>query len=304
MAIDCGLDVVIVTYASEAHIRQCLDSLFRHRPSCEMRVLLVDNDSPDSTLDVVRGDYSEVLVIAREHNDGFAVANNAALRATTAPFVLVLNPDTEIEAGTLDHLMSVMANEQSIGVLGCRLLTADGTLDHASKRSFPSPMTAAKYFLLKAIGRSGSAYVRPDVDENSIADVDAINGAFMLVRARAMDEVGLFDEKYWMYGEDLDWCARFHSAGWRVVYDGTVVAHHLKGGSTGGRRPMRLNYHFHRSMEIFYLDHVSSGHRLADAIVSMGIWLRFALTSVSHSVANATRNRPMAKKPAVDGAVD
>ncbi|WP_127792772.1 glycosyltransferase family 2 protein [Agromyces sp. LHK192] len=274
-----ALDIVIVTYASRDLITHCLDSLFDNEPAVPFRVLVVDNDSPDGTAEAVRSAYPRVEVIARASNDGFAVANNVALRRSTAPYVLVLNPDTRLEPGTIDHLIDVMERDATIGVIGCRLLTADGTLDHAAKRSFPSPVVAAKYFALRLIGRRGSAYVRPDVQETDIADVEAVNGAFMLIRSSALRDVGLLDERYWMYGEDLDWCARFLDQNWRVVYDGRVVAHHLKGGSTDGRRPLKLNYHFHKSMLIFYRDHVSRRNLIADAVVTAGVWMRFAITS-------------------------
>jgi len=279
MATSLSLDVVIVTYASRNLIKSCLASLFTDPPMLPMRVLVVDNNSPDDTVAVVESGFPQVQLIRRATNDGFAVANNVALRDTTSPYVLVLNPDTRLEAGTLDHLIGEMERDTTIGVLGCRLLTSDGSLDHAAKRSFPSPLSAAKYFILKSLRRTGSDYVRPDIDDDDVADVDAVNGAFMLIRAAALHQVGLLDEKYWMYGEDLDWCARFKDAGWRVVYDGRVIAHHIKGGSTGGRRPLMLNYHFHRSMILFYRDHVSRGHRIPDTAVAVAVWARFGLTS-------------------------
>ena len=283
------LDVVIVTYASRNLIRACLQSLFDFAPSIPMSVSVIDNDSPDDTVAVVRTEFPSAAVIARSSNDGFAVANNVALNASQASYVLVLNPDTRLEPGTLDHLIDEMERDPSIGVLGCRLLTADGSLDHAAKRSFPSPVTAAEYFLLKAIGRTGSDYVRPDIADGDVADVDAVNGAFMLIRGAALKQVGPLDEKYWMYGEDLDWCARFLKAGWRVVYDGRVVAHHIKGGSTSGRRPLKLNYHFHKSMLLFYNDHVSTGKWPIDAAVTAGIWARFAASSVLTGIMRSGR---------------
>ena len=177
-----------------------------------------------------------------------------------------------------------MRDQPDIGVVGCRLLTADGTLDHAAKRSIPDPWTAARYFALRLVGRRGSSYLAPEVDPLGTGDVDAVNGAFMLVRTSAMHEVGYFDEAYWMYGEDLDWCVRFRAAGWRVHYDGTVTAQHLKGGAAGGTRPLRLNYHFHKSMQLFYDKHLASGNVLKDGLVRTGIWSRFAVVTVANAV--------------------
>ncbi|MFF2371030.1 glycosyltransferase family 2 protein [Agromyces sp. NPDC058110] len=283
------LDIVIVTYGRSDLVRACLDSFEAARPSVATRVHVVDNDSPDDTPDMVEREYPDVLLTRRAGNDGFAVANNAVLRTSEAAYVLLLNPDTRLEPGTVDHLLEVLEREPDIGMIGCRLLTADGSLDHAAKRSIPSVATAAKYFVLRAVGRTGSDYVRPDVRDDGVADVDAVNGAFMLVRGTALAEVGLLDERYWMYAEDLDWCVRFRKAGWRVVYDGRVVAHHLKGGSSDGPRRTALNYQFHRSMALFYLRHLRSNTTVLDVLVVAAIWARFGVSTVLNGVNRGVR---------------
>ncbi|MRG60429.1 glycosyltransferase [Agromyces sp. CFH 90414] len=283
------LDVVVVTYGRSDLVRECLSSLQAARPATPMTVMVVDNASPDDTPDVVGREFPWVELRRRPTNDGFAVANNAVLRDSTAKFVLLLNPDTRMEPGTLDHLIAVMEDNPDIGMIGCRLLTADGGMDHAAKRSIPTIRSAIAYFALRAVGRSGSAYLAPEVGDEDFADVDAINGAFMLVRGAALGEVGLLDETYWMYAEDLDWCVRFRAAGWRVVYDGSVIAHHLKGGSSDGPRRLRLNYHFHRSMAVFYRQHSRSGNPMIDGVAIAGIWSRFALTSLLNGMTRAVR---------------
>ncbi|MGI9822622.1 glycosyltransferase family 2 protein [Agromyces sp. Marseille-Q5079] len=283
-----ALDIVIVTYGRSDLVRDCLDSLESAMPGVPTRVQVMDNDSPDDTADVVEREYPSVLLTRRAGNDGFAVANNAALRASESTYALLLNPDTRVEPGTIDHLIDVLEREPDIGMIGCRLLTADGSLDHAAKRSIPSVATAAKYFVLRALGRTGSDYVRPDIADDAVADVDAVNGAFMLVRGSALAEVGLLDERYWMYAEDLDWCVRFRKAGWRVVYDGRVIAHHLKGGSSDGARGLALNYQFHRSMALFYLRHLRSGSTVVDVLVVAAIWARFGLSALANGLSRAT----------------
>ncbi len=272
------LDVVVVTYGAQDLVRACLRSVRDHAPAGS-RVQVVDNASPDGTADVVAAEFPEVELLRQPGNSGFAVANNRAVRRSDAPYVLILNPDAQLEADTLPHLLAVMADDERIGVLGCRLLKADGTLDHAAKRMLPTPGDALRYFVPARLRRRASRYTAPHVGERDVAEVDAVNGAFMLVRRAAVDEVGLLDESYWMYGEDLDWCARFRQRGWKVVYDGRVVAHHLKAGSSGAARPWRLNYHFHRSMDVFFRRHTSSGRALVDLPVRAGIWARFVLVA-------------------------
>ncbi|MFF2451827.1 glycosyltransferase family 2 protein [Isoptericola sp. NPDC058082] len=288
------LEIVIVTYGGPTFVERCLTSVRHHAPR-GTKVHVVDNASPDSTPDMVAHRFPEVLLHRRRDNSGFAVANNAALAGTTAPAVLLLNPDTELRPGVVEHLLHELEHEPEIGVLGCRLVTPNGSFDHASKRRVPSPAVALRYFLLRSAGRHGSDYTAPDLDEHDVGDVDAVNGAFMLVRAAALTDVGLLDETFWMYAEDLDWCVRMRAAGWRVVYDGRVTAIHLKGASSGRARSVRLNYHFHRSMSLFYRKHLRRSF-VEDLVVHGGIWARFVAVAfvdvVRRSVARGDAGRP------------
>ncbi|CAM3602835.1 glycosyltransferase family 2 protein [Isoptericola cucumis] len=284
------LQIIVVTYGRPDLVARCLSSVRLSAPD-KTTVHVVDNCSPDDTPDVVAARFPEFILHRRKSNDGFAVANNEVLSDISADYVLLLNPDTEISPGILDQLLDGMDGAPDVGIVGCRLVTADGTLDHAAKRRIPRPWTAARYFALRLVGRTGTAYTAPDVGEFDVADVEAVNGAFMLVRSEAVREVGPLDGRFWMYAEDLDWCVRMRSQGWRIVYDGRVSATHLKGGSSGRTRPLRLNFHFHRSMVLFYLKH-QRGHPLVDAGVVLGIWLRFALsTAVSGLVQAADVSR-------------
>ena len=275
------LEVVVVTYESEGLIRSCLRSVDAYAPRGTV-IHVVDNASPDNTVAVVEQEFPNVVLTARLDNAGFAVANNVALRAVRSPFVLVLNPDAELAPGVVDHLLGVMSDLPDVGVVGCRLVTSDGTPDHAAKRFIPTPVEAALYFAGRLIGRRVSRYTAPSVAEFGTGDVDAVNGAFMLIRKAAMDEVGLLDESFWMYGEDLDWCTRFRKAGWRVVYDGRVTARHLKGGSAGVRS-WRLNFEFHRSMALYQRKHGVSRAPLR-LLVGAAIWGKFIATASADSV--------------------
>lgn len=289
------LEVVVVTYRSRDLVDGCLGSALAHTPP-GTRVHVVDNGSTDGTVEHVRARYPDVAVTVRPDNPGFAVANNLVLRSVRAPVVLLLNPDCELHAGTVDHLLARLAAEPNVGVLGCRLLTADGTLDHAAKRMIPSPLEAARYFAARVVGRRGGRYTAPDLDEHASGDVDAVNGAFMLVRTSALAEVGLLDEAYWMYGEDLDWCTRFRRAGWRVVYDGTVSSTHLKGGSAGVRS-VRLNYHFHRSMARYYRTHGGAPVPVRAAVTG-AVWARFAAVATVDTARRALAAAPGGRRTA------
>jgi GT2 family glycosyltransferase len=289
------LEIVIVTSPGGRDLLQaCLESLEKHPlRGGETVTWVVDNASRDGTSEMIRA-FPAVRYVELDTNAGFTVANNVALRQVRAPYVLVLNPDTEMEEGVLDHLIAVMKERPEVGMAGCRLVMRDGTFDHAAKRSFPTPIGALAHFL--RIGRSERApawlaqYRAPELGEHEEGPVDSVNGAFMLVRREALPDVGLFDEGYWTYMEDLDWCYRFHRAGWGVWYDGTVTVLHVKGGTTVTERrrvrhravPQTLA--FNRSMGRFYRKFYAGERPLLDAIIYPAIVVKGAV-AVARSIA-------------------
>ncbi len=280
MADPLDLEVVIVSHGAEGLLRRCLRSLREHPPAGEMRVTVVDSGSPDSTPDMVGREFPEVRLIRRD-NIGFSAANNLVLREGEARAVLLLNPDTEVYAGTLDAALGRLHSERRIGMVGVKLLTESGELDHACKRSFPTPLSALAHFtgVGRANGAAGalSQYRATHLDDDEPGEVDAVNGAFMLCRAEAVREVGLLDEGYWLYMEDLDWCRRFWLAGWKVFYEPAGVALHVKGGSSGARRAPRQEIAFHRGMARFYRRFDAPEHNpLLNAAVYAGIGAKLA----------------------------
>ncbi len=292
-----ALDVVVVTDSGGRElVRACFEALQRHPlRSGEMTVHLVDNSSGDGTVEMVRREFPHVHLHPLDWNAGFCFANNLALRQTDAPFALVLNPDTEVLPGGLDHMVELMRQRPEIGVAGCRLVKKDGTFDHAAKRSFPTPLGALAQFTgvagRRCSGPRLSQYLVPQVDEHGTGEVDAVNGAFMLVRREAMDEVGLLDERYWMYAEDLDWCYRFKQAGWEVLYNGQVTTLHVKSGAAGTHRRLRQNWAFHSSMGRFYRKHYAGENALIDGVVWAGIGAKLGLSVLRSGLARLPLRR-------------
>lgn len=277
---DDALDVAIVSYRCASRLRECLDSVREHPPSSPTTVHVVDNASADGSVEMLAHDYPEVHVTANAENRGFSAAANQAIRAGTSPFVLVLNPDTRVEAGTIDSLLAVMAAEPRVGIAGPALVTESGAPDHAAARSFPTPLSSLGHFTglerRPRVPEALRSYARDPVEAGP---VDAVNGAFMLIRRTALDLVGDFDEGYWMYMEDLDLCWRLHEAGWLTWYEPSVSAFHLKGGSAGPVRSARLDYAFHYGMYRFYRAHYAHGHDpLVNLAVYAGIAVRLALS--------------------------
>jgi N-acetylglucosaminyl-diphospho-decaprenol L-rhamnosyltransferase len=249
------LEVVVVSHGAEGLLRNCLRSLREFPAAGETRVTVVDSGSPDSTPDMVERQFPALRLLRRDII-GFSAANNLVLRESEADAMLLLNPDTEVHAGALDAALARLCSDERIGMVGVKLLTENGELDHACKRSFPTPLGALAHFT--GIGRSDGAsgalsqYRATQLGDDEPGEVDAVNGAFMLCRAEAVREVGLLDEGYWLYMEDLDWCHRFWDAGWKVFYEPAGTALHVKGGSSGARRAPRQEIAFHRGMARFY----------------------------------------------------
>jgi GT2 family glycosyltransferase len=277
------LEIVIVSHGAEALLRRCLESLRAHPPqAATMRVTVVDSGSLDWTPEMVEREFGEFR-LERRGNIGFSAANNLVLRESGADAVLLLNPDTEVYDGTLDTALARLDANPAIGMVGAKLVREDGELDHAAKRSFPSPLGALAHFTGIGRGEDASAtlgqYRATHLGEDEPGEVDAVNGAFMLCRREAIAEVGLLDEGYWLYMEDLDWCHRFWDAGWKVFYEPRSVALHVKGGSSARRRAPRQEIAFHRGMGRFYRRFdAPAANPLLNLAVYLGIGAKLAVS--------------------------
>jgi GT2 family glycosyltransferase len=295
------LDVVIVSYRCRELLRGCLDALRAHPARGGMRVAVVDNASADGTVEMVRSAYPEVRLETSDRNLGFAAATNIGARAGSAPYVLALNPDTAVTAGALDTALEAISRRPEVAVVGPRLLRPDGRMDHASKRSFPTPLSALGHFT--GIGRragapeSLAAYRSP---ATARGPVDAVNGAFMLMRRSAFEEMGGFDEAYWMYMEDLDLSYRLAEAGYTSWFEPDAVVTHVKGGTTGGERSARLNWAFHSGMLRFYRAHYAPGRSpLVNGAVYCGIALKLA-AALAQSALRRSRARLRQRRRSVE----
>jgi hypothetical protein len=241
-------------------------SVFASGGDLAYRVIVVDNASSDDSAAMVSAEFPQVEVIANDDNRGFPAANNQGFRALgfekgcgdDAPrYALALNPDTVLPPTALRDMVDYMDADESIGVAGPKLVMLDGQLDLACRRSFPSPEISfyrmvglSKLFpRSRRFGRYNMTYLDPDAE----TEVDSVVGAFMLVRRAAIQRVGLFDETFFMYGEDLDWAYRIKQAGWRVMYNPRVTVTHVKRAAS--RQSNRAQREFYRAMLIFYRKH-------------------------------------------------
>jgi N-acetylglucosaminyl-diphospho-decaprenol L-rhamnosyltransferase len=262
------LGIVIVSYNTKDLLRRCLKTVLASSGDFTFQVVVVDNASTDSSPDMVKAEFPQVEVIASQHNGGYSYANNLGLKLlgyrdkndvdVDAPrYALLLNPDTEVPPTALYDMMQYMDSEPDIGIAGPKLVLEDGSLDLACRRSFPTPLVSFYRFsgLSKLFphnprfGRYNMTFVDPDQE----IEVDSVVGAYMQVRREAIRDVGLLDETFFMYGEDLDWAFRIKEAGWKVFYHPQVTVKHIKRASS--RRSQKAQFEFQRAMLIFYRKH-------------------------------------------------
>jgi len=263
------IGIVIVNWNTRDLLRDCLRSIVESDPSVNRRVVVVDNASTDQSVEMVRKEFPDVDIIASATNDGFARANNAGLKLLgvadaandSAPrYALLLNPDTVLPPYALRMVIDRADADEKIGVLGPRLVMLDGKLDLACRRSFPSPIVSFYRMIglskLFPKSRRFGQYNLTYLDEFQEAEIDCVVGAFMMVRREVIVQVGLLDEAFWMYGEDIDWAFRIKQAGWKVLYYPNVSVLHVKRAAS--RMNPRTRYEFQRASLIFYKKHYAA----------------------------------------------
>ena len=266
-----SLSVIIVSYNTRELLARCLESIAGEpRPPDE--VIVVDNASADESAAMVRARFPHAQVIANAENRGFAAATNQGLRAATSHFLCLLNPDTELFPGALTALADFLESHPRVGVVGPTLLHADGTYQHAAFRFPTLPMALLDFFPLnhrllnsRLNGRYPFAlYEHPFAMDHPL-------GACMLVRREACADVGLLDEQFFMYCEEIDWCRRIKQAGWEVMHaPGARVVHH--GGQSTQQAAGRMFVELHRSRFRLFAKHNSRRYQLAArSIVAAGV---------------------------------
>ncbi|MBR6495416.1 MAG: glycosyltransferase family 2 protein [Prevotella sp.] len=268
------LTVVIVSYNVKDYVCQCLLSLRRALRDIDAEVCVVDNHSSDGTVDFLREKFPEIKVIASPHNLGFARANNMAIRQTESEFVLLLNPDTFVGEQTIRQSLDFMDEHAEAGGLGVRMLKIDGSDALESRRGLPTPMVAfykmvglcARYPKHRRFGQYYMGYLSWD----EAARIDVISGAYCLLRRKALDEIGLLDEDFFMYGEDIDLSYRLLKGGYENWYLPSKILHY-KGESTE-KSSFRYVHVFYKAMLIFFRKHYSQMSLLLSLHIKITIY--------------------------------
>lgn len=232
--INVTLSIVIVSWNVRDLLEQCLHSVARQKGSPQLEAIVVDSASSDGTVAMVSQKFPWVRLLAQDENVGFPRGNNIGLRAARGEYLLLLNPDTIVQDGALGRMVEYMETELRTGALGPRLRYPDGAIQ-PSRRRFPTLMTAffeSTWLEPWAPPPILRRYRALDLPEDAIAEVDWVMGAALMVRRAVVEQVGLLDEAYFMYSEELDWCRRIKEAGWRVVYFPEAEIIHYEGKSS------------------------------------------------------------------------
>ncbi|HYF05062.1 MAG TPA: glycosyltransferase family 2 protein [Patescibacteria group bacterium] len=288
------LSINILTYKYGEKIKETLASVFDSITTYSYEVIVVDNDSKDGIGDFIASNFKEQFVsgklrfIQNARNTGFGAGHNTGIKAAAGTYVLMLNADTKVSTDTLQVMMDFMKSRPDVGIATCRLVKEDGTDDLAARRRIPDPWVAftrlaglqklfpkSKYF-----GGYNLTYKSPDEAQ----EVECCVGAFMLVSPACLGKTKGFDEDFFMYGEDIDWCLRARKAGFKIWYYPKARTIHYK-GSTSRKVSSRALFWFHESMWIFYRKHFYHHYpKLFSVLIYLGVWGRYCILRFVNSL--------------------
>ena len=296
---------VIVNYNSGEWLSKAVASVIEHAGEIPWQLSVVDNASSDNSMAQARGFVKEaqgcvseaqggvnqaqdshvnqnIDCVCNEQNIGFTAANNQIRSQSSADFFILMNPDCELASGSISTMLKAFEQSDSWGLASCRILNEDGSLQATCRRRFPTPWSAlVRMLLLDKLfpnnPRFGNFDYGNDVaSDDSIQEVEAISGAFMVVRASALKDVGLLDEGYFMHCEDLDWCKRFHLASWAVGFVPKASVTHAKGVSSKSR-PIAVLWTLHKGMNRFFDKYYKASYAFPIRyLVKIGILFSFA----------------------------
>ena len=243
------LSIIIVSWNAKKYLEKCIASIIGKTVKYQTEIIVVDNASTDGSVELVKGQFPKVKVICNDTNLGFAKANNIGIKQGTGKYICLINSDVEILQGCFDSMVSYMEKNPEIGILGPQILDSNGNIQR-SCMGFPTLWNAfcRALFLDKLFPKSElfGSYLMTFQNQNTTQPVDIINGCFWMVKKKVLKQVGLLDERFFIYAEDKDWCKRFWDAGWKVVYFPQAQAIHY-GGASSSNAPIRFYIEMYRA---------------------------------------------------------
>nr|WP_277622936.1 glycosyltransferase family 2 protein [Chryseobacterium arthrosphaerae] len=272
------LSVIIVNYNVTQLLRNCLLSLQKYIQEVEYEILVIDNASADSSWKELIPEFSDVQFIASEVNGGFSKANNQAIQKAKGDYLLLLNPDTEFEGFYMKELLDFADSQTDFGCMGVRMHDAEGNFLPESKRSVPDMFNSFEKLFTNFRKNNSKSYYRNDLEENEIAEVEVITGAFLLAKKEVYQKIGGLDEAYFMYGEDIDLCYTFLRNGYKNFYYGKASILHHKGESTI-RDEVYLE-RFYGAMQIFIDKYYKDSKPMQYSFLKAGLKLRHQIEKI------------------------
>lgn len=280
------LSIIIVNYNTKKLTLDCIKSIYKSKTNYQYEILVVDNNSRDDSVRVLKDTFKNIILIQNKENVGFAKANNQAMKISKGRYILLLNSDTIVRENTLDTIIKFMEENDDVGSTGCKVVLPNGELDKACHRGFPTP--EASFFYMTGLAKrfpnnpKFNSYHKSYLHMDEIHEIDCLVGAFMMVRRKTIEEVGMLDETYFMYGEDIDWCYRIKKAGWKIYFNPNVSIVHYKGASSR-KKPFKIVYEFYRAMFIFHKNHFASKYNMfINLLVYLGITLKLSLAIITN----------------------
>ncbi|NCO54220.1 MAG: glycosyl transferase family 2 [Bacteroidetes bacterium CG02_land_8_20_14_3_00_31_25] len=294
------LSVIIVNYNVKHFLEQCLNSVFNSSKKIEVEVFVVDNHSVDGSCQMVKEKFQNVYLIENKENLGFSKANNQAIKIAKSEYVLLLNPDTVVEESTFEKIIEFMDSNAQAGGLGVKMIDGKGSFLPESKRGLPTPSVAFyKIFGISKIfpkSKTFNRYHLGFLNKEKIHEIEILSGAFMLLRKKALDKIGLLDETFFMYGEDIDISYRLILGGYKNYYFPETTIIHYKGEST---KKGSINYvrMFYNAMAIFAHKHFSKGNaNFFTFFITIAIWIRALFAIITRFIKNIST-------PLIDGII-
>ncbi|WP_046757453.1 glycosyltransferase family 2 protein [Kordia jejudonensis] len=256
------LSVIILNYNVRYFLEACLRSVQAAIENLDAEIIVIDNNSPDDSCDMMRNTFPNIQLIVNTENVGFAKANNQGVQVAKGEYICILNPDTIVAEDTFTQLLQFAQSKKNVGSIGCKLIDGSGTFLPESKRNIPTPMVSVK----KILGHKNAGYYS-NLHENQTGKVDILVGAFMLMKKSVYQAVNGFDEDYFMYGEDIDLSYKIKKAGFQNYYYGKTSVIHYKGEST--LKDKTYAKRFYGAMQLFYKKHFKR-NVLYDVAVTLG----------------------------------
>lgn len=285
------VSIIIVNHNAGSLLSKCIQVVLQQAK----QILVIDNASFDSSLSELESHFpkeNQLQIVRLDNNVGFAAGCNTGLAASTQPYVFFLNPDCILQENSLQRLVQVMESNLKIGMVGGYLINPDGSEQGGGRRAIPSPWRA----FVRAFGLYRLEKYWPQLFfdfhlekqplPQAPIEVEAISGALMLVRREAIDDVGSWDENYFLHCEDLDWCMRFKQKNWKIVFVPDAPVTHFQ-GTCSRARPFFVAWHKHKGMLRFYRKFFQHQYpRALMGLVTFAIWFRFGITVIFYSLQN------------------